>query len=427
MRHRMSRLFLIALTWLLLAAGVFAADVLARDLPPTLRDFSHRVDVATAQLPLIIQAAEAAAARKVAHPDAVLAVPRSLQLSFSEELRNRSGGLAEAMATDGQPALATDHDIVLFSIRSWEVNGAPGLAYLQECRNKGWMVILFASSAGKPADLQVDYFIDNGANSGAETDAAVNTAANALNGWLWVCEYTAALSRLGKYPGILSSITNAGSIPFDQPMQAKSRPLNLYPGGIALPAGDLAHIYLTRVGQMVEDLSSPITRGQLDVAAGIIAGRLNAGKPVFVATSTHIMMHEMDLDNKTPWKALAAWRRTADVLARNTHPGDLLYFLGFNGVSVWYYPDEKSPTRLWSDYDAAIRAAKLDLITCCARDPLHPDNNGDYALARIEQHWGFGDSEVPIPFLPGRMAPISGLYQCLLYRMLDDITAAQLK
>jgi hypothetical protein len=289
------------------------------------------------------------------------------------------------------------------------------------------MIIVFASSFGKPIDLDADYFIDNGAKSGTEADAAVNSAANALNGWLWVCEYSAALTRLGKYPGILQSITTAGSIPFDHPLQTEKRNINLYPCTTAVPAGDLSSIYLLRVNRMLEGLSGPTTQSQLACAAEIIAARLKDGKKVFVSTSTHIMLNEMDRNNKTPWTPLFTLRNMGDVLAKNTKPGDLFFFLSFNGVSIWYYPENSGPTKLWIDYDTPLRASKVDLITCFARDPLHPDNNGDYALAHIEQDWDFGDSEVPVPFPPGRIAPISGLYQSLLYRMLDDVTAAKLK
>ncbi|MHB9106563.1 MAG: hypothetical protein ACYDCO_05845 [Armatimonadota bacterium] len=409
---------------LLLAGLCFAAET----LPPSLRDFTARVEVSRAQLPLITRAAEAAAARKVAHPDALLNITYHLQPSFAEELLNRSGGLAEALPSEERPARVTPNDFVVFSIRSWEADGEKGVAYLKECRQKGWMIILFASSAGRPADLEVDWFIDNGAKTGTEADAAVNSPANALNGWLWVCEYTAALTRLGKHPGILQSITTAGSIPHDHPLQdAKERHLNLFPCAVSVPAGDLARLYLRRVERMLDDLAGAATRGQLDRAAAIIAGRLRDGKKVFVSTNTHIMLGEMDKNCRTPWTPLVTLRNMKEVLAKHTQPGDLFFWLAFNGVSIWYYADGATPSSLYIDYDTPLRASKVDLITCFARDPLHPENNGDYALAHIEQNWAFGDSEVPVPFYPGRIAPISGLYQSLLYRMLDDVTSAMLQ
>lgn len=410
----------------LLLAGACLAGT-PRTPPPALRDFAARVETARAQLPQVIAAADAAAARKIAHPEALLNVTYALQSSFGEELLNRSGGLAEALPTEERPGQATANDIVLFSIRSWATDGAKGAAYLRECRQKGWLTILIASRAGMPADLAVDFFLDNGAQSGGDADAAVNSPANALLGWLWVCEYAAALTRRGQYPGILASITIPGSIVHDRPLQAKPRNLNLYPCATAVPAGDLARVYLQRVDRMVAGLAGPATREQLDRAAGLIAGRLRKGRKVFVSTSTHIMLNEMDKNNRSPWTPLFTLRNTAEVLAKATKPGDLFFWLSFNGVSIWYYPDDHSPTALWIDYDTPLRAAKLDLITCFSRDPLHPENNGQGALAHIEQQWEFGDAEVPVPFPPGRIAPVSGLYQSLLYRMLDDLTVAKLK
>ena len=425
-RRVMFRLF--AVFVLPVLTGVCFAAPPVKSLPPSLRDFIGRVDVARAQMSTIIEAAEAAAARKTAHPEALMDITYSLQSSFAEEMLNRSGGLAEALPTEERPQQVTGNDIVVFSIRSWEANGEKGLAYLRDCRKKGWMIILFASSSGRPADLDVDWFIDNGAKTGSEADAAVNSMANALNGWLWVCEYAAALTRHGMYPAILQSITTAGSASFDRAHQnPRTRNLNTFPCETAIPAGDLSRIYLQRVDRMIDDLSGPVTRDQVSRAADIIASRLRNGKKVFVSTNTHIMLNEMDKDNKTSWTPLFTLRNMGEVLAKQTKPGDLFFWLSFNGVSIWFYPDDASPSRLYIDYDTPLRASKVDLITCFSRDPLHPQNNGQGALAHIAQNWDFGDSEIPIPFPPGRMAPVSGLYQGLLYRMLDDAASARLK
>lgn len=415
-------IILIALTLVcpVLAAGADPGQ------PYTLSDFVGRVEVARAQLPAIIQAAEAAAARKVAHPEALINITYHLQSSFGEELLNRSGGLAGALPSEERPKLVTPDDIVVFSIRSWEANGEKGLAYLRECRKKGWLIILFASAAGRPDDLDVDWFIDNGAKSGGEADAAVNTVANALNGWLWVCEYSAALTRRGHHPGILQSITTAGSTVHNRTYQDRQTRHRDYPCETAVPTGDLARVYLQRVDRMVCDLSGPTTRRELDRAAELIAGRLREGRSVFVSTSTHIMLNELDRNNRTPWTPLLTLRSMSETLAKRTKPGDLFFWLSFNGVSIWSYPDTCGPSRVYIDYDRPLRESGVDLITCFARDPLHPDNNGPGAVAHIEQDWAFGDAEVPVPFPPGRIAPVSGLYQGLLYRMLDELAAAKL-
>ncbi len=416
----------LAIIVVLVSPGIAPSQDLPARSAPALLDFIHRADIAEAQLGLIIKAAEAAAARKVENPEALLNLTYRRQSSFAEELLNRSGGLAGALPSEERSALVTDNDIVVFSVRSWEKNGETAMEYLRECREKGWMIILFASHAGRPDDLDVDFFIDNGARSGDEDDAAVNSIANALNGWLWVCEYVSALTRHGRHPGILQSITTAGSRAHNQRYQNRQTRHHIYPIDVAVPAGDLSRIYLRRVDRLIQDLSGEETGKQIERAAGIIAKRLQQGDEVFVSTSTHIMLNEMDKNHKTPWTVLHTLRRMESVLDRHTQPGDLFFWLSFNGVSILAYRDDDGPTRLWINYDEPLREAELDLITCFARDPLHPQNNGHGALAHIEQNWEFGDAVVPVPFPPGRIAPVSGLYQGLIYRMLDEVTFAML-
>ena len=398
----------------------------AETLPATLESFIDRLKLARGQLPQIIAAAEAAAGRKIKHPDALLNLTYSLQPSFAEEMLNRSGGLAGALPSDERRGLITDHDIVIFSIRSWEKNGPKGIEYLNQCRQKGWITILFASQAGKPADLQVDFFIDNGAAGPGEDEGPVNLIANALNGWLWVCEYTAALTRQGQHPGFLQSITVPGSYNNNKIYQARRTRHLFYPSETAIPAETLARIYLSRVDRLIEDLSSSERIAQINYAGKIISERINSGRNVYVSTNTHIMLDDIQYNNKVPFKALNALRKPQEVFGANLKPGDLLFWLSFNGVDIWWF-DRDGSERLYTDYQNAIRQTGADFITCFATDPLHPGNAGQGALAHIEQNWDFGDAVVPVPFPPGRIAPISGLCQALIYRMLDETAAGRLK
>lgn len=393
---------------------------------PTLDRFADRVAVARQGLPHVIEATEAAAARKLQQPDTLINVPYGRQPSFAEEVLNRSGGLAGALPSIERRHLLTDHDIVLFSIRSWEKDGEDGAEFLKQCREKGWFTILFASAAGKPEDLEVDYLIDNGAPDGGEDEATVNVAANALNGWLWVCEYTSAMSRSGKRPGFLQSITTPGSSAHNAIYQDRATRHHIYDCETAIPPGDLARIYLGRVDRLLRDLHSRKTQKQLDRAADLIAERLRSEKEVFVSTNTHLMLSEIYRDNRSPWKPIRTLRRMSAALEKHVEPEDLFFWLGFNGVSIWWYPPGKTESALFIDYDTPLRESGVDLITCFATDPLHSRNNGRGSLAHVEQDWSYGDAEVPVPFPPGRIAPISGLYQCLLYRMLDGRVAAKL-
>lgn len=390
----------------------------------TLTDFVDRVAIARTNLKGIVTAAEAAAQRKLDHPEALINVNYALQASFADELLNRSGGLAGALPSIERPGLVTDHDIVVFSLRSWEANGQKAVEYLKDCREKGWMTILFASAAGKPDNLEVDFFIDNGAPDGSTEHAPVNLIANCLNGWLWVCEYTSAMTRLGRHPGILYTITAPGSQKHNRAIQSHRTRHHNYPCDFPVPAEDLSLVYLARVEHMISDLAGAETQAQIAQAADIIAARLNAGRKVYASTNTHIMVMEIGKNDRTPWQPIMAIHRPMKDLAE-LQPGDLLFWVGFNGLSIWAYED--GPCVMYRDYDAAIRQTGADFITSFSTDPLHPENNAHGALAHVEQKWMFGDAVVPIPFPPSRMAPISGLYQAMIYRMVDEAAANRLK
>lgn len=91
-----------------------------------------------------------------------------------------------------------------------------------------------------------------------------------------------------------------------------------------------------------------------------------------------------------------------------------MVWFGYVGVSTQY-----------EDYGGAIRDARLKMIGSFVPD-ANPANNGPDALSYIMQHWTPPDAEVPLPFPPGRMAPVSGLDQGLIYRMLEDAILARL-
>ena len=44
----------------------------------------------------------------------------------------------------------------------------------------------------------------------------------------------------------------------------------------------------------------------------------------------------------------------------------------------------------------------------------------------VEQHWHEPDAEVKVAFPPGVIAPVSGLDQAMIFRMLEDAVARKL-
>lgn len=417
-------IFASILTLLTITSACRAGDVrTARTTPlqPTYEAFQARLNHSRKQLPQIIAAAEAVAARLVAHPEMLIDVAYWPQQSFAEDILNRSGGLALALPTVERPNEATPHDVVLFSMRSW--HGAnqheidKRVALLREYQAKNLMVILFASRLGMPDDIRPNILIDNGATSPGEDQATVNALANVLNAWLWTCEFAAAMTRHGLAVAILKSGAMPGAEQHNKPIQSREGRHSIYPCDTPVPAGELASIYLHHVDSMMAELASTRIQHQISQAADIISKHLNSGGKVGVASISHFLLAEIFLDNNSPWHPFnVVWQTKNDVFRKNLQPDDLLLWIGFIGISTPY-----------ENYLTPMRECGASVVTSVLEDICNLQNNLPEAVASIDQSWTYGDSVVPIPYPPGRMAPISGLNQGLIYRMLDDAVVSRLQ
>jgi uncharacterized phosphosugar-binding protein len=416
-RHRLytANLLIFALLVCVRLAPAKPAQPTATKLQPALLAYNARLVVARQQIPTLTSSAEAAAARIAAHPLALINVPYANQSGFAEELSNRAGGLSNISPTEGRPTEATPHDVVLYSVRSWAKDGEKAVKFMEEYRAKGWPITLFASRAGMPANLQVDYFVDNGASGPSEDEGPMNALVNSLNGWMWCCEYYSAMTRRGKYPGVLLSVSFPNAAEFDKPLQTE-------PGGRQwlgtakepIKPGILADIYLKRCEELSRNLASPHVQQQVRKAAAIVLDRFKTGRRVFVSSLGHMVLEEIFYNNKTPWKPFNSAGQAKTAFTANLKPGDLLVWIGYIGMNSAY-----------EDFDAGMRASGADVIACIA---LHPDpkNNAPWALAHIDQSWTIGDAVVPIPYAPDKMAPLSGINSLMLYRMLDDEVSQRL-
>jgi len=363
----------------------------------------------------VVQSAQNAAETMLAHPEAQLNVPDYEQMGFNQELMNRSGGLAHVSPTGGWGRNPTKFDVVLLSVRSWETQTALMRKRVKEYHEQGWTVTIIGSKAGKPKDLGADFFIDNGAPSAAAKHGRINALANITLGWMWSCEYAAAMSRKGKFPAVLQSVCIKGAEEYDRSVQSPQGRHTVVDCKDAIPAGDLSKIYLLRVEQMIKDLKSEHVQGQLDKAAGVIADRLAKGGRVGMVGMGHIILEEVKVENKTPWLGFRAVFISDRAIKAYLHPGDLLVWMSYNGMNSVY-----------EDYAKNIADAKVDLISCYAPDPEF-SKNPPPTLAHIDQSWKLPDAEVPIPVFPNYMAPVSGINVTLLLRMLDDETATRLR
>jgi hypothetical protein len=409
------RRLLICFSFLMVVSSLRAQDTAAAG-NDFLALFARRVTHSKQNMPDILTAAETSAVRCVTGTNVLINVPYRSQPIFAEELLNRSGGLVNAIATDDRPAEATPNDIVLFSVNSWEADAAKTIPLLNTYRSNHWMVVLFASTSGAPAEAVADYWIDNGASSGANNESDLNVIANAMNSWLWCVEYTAALTRLGKYPGILQGCMEVGADDYDVQLKKAGR-AKLYDMQTPIPAYRLSRAYFTAVKKVMQDTGDAETRGQIDKAADILADHLCHSGKVIVATCTHILMADIRRSNLSPWTPLnVVWQTTAGIFENNAGTNDYIVWFGYIGMSTRY-----------EDYGGCIRRTGAKLIASYSVDTYNKSNNTPEPEVLIPQSWGVPDSAVIVPFAPGHMAPVSGIEEALIYRMLDEAVSERLK
>jgi hypothetical protein len=287
------------------------------------------------------------------------------------------------------------------------------------------MTVAFASKAGMPPanEVPIDILIDNGAASGGDDEAALNQIVNMTNGWIWACELAAALTREGVHPAVLRGMPLPGAPA--QLKQYQTLKPTLYPCETAIPAGKLANEYLAAVEQALADLKSDEMQKQIAKAADIAAKHVTDGKTLWASSFTHVLDGEVFLNNKSPFKAFRGISHNDGKNFEPMNEGDLLFWFG-----------EWTLNMPWTDYLAFIRREKVRYIPCWRPSPekmegwdkpeVFHDQKVDDAEMILEQHWPFENAVVDVPFNPGKMAPISGVYLCLQYRLLDEAIAARI-
>jgi uncharacterized phosphosugar-binding protein len=399
-----------------IAASCVTQSTTRAVLQPSLREYAARAPLMRKQIPAVVKSAQAAAERILAHPDALIDVPYWEQAGFSEEMINRAGGLALAYPAGASGiTAATKYDVVLLAVRSWEKDGATIRKKSLEAHTKGSLVTLIASKEGRPDDVPFDYFIDNGAPSGAAEHGKINALVNVALGWMWCCEYVSAMTRHGKIPGVLLSIALPGADEYDAKIQSPEGRHWVGDCGTPIPAGRLSELYLKRVQQLIVDLRSRERQEQIQRAADIVASRMKAGGTVGVSTVGHVTIFELlEKDMKAPWKRFQAVNLEKTAFKENLKRGDLLLWVGYMGINSKY-----------ADFARYINEPGADVITCYSpqKESYGTVSN---VVAHIDQSWAWGDAEVPLPCPPGKMAPISGINGVLIFRMLDDEVSARL-
>ncbi|NQU10488.1 hypothetical protein HQ590_06850 [bacterium] len=397
--------------------------------PSVTAAYRQRLVQVRQQIPAIITAAEAVAQRWVDRRHVLLHFPFGGDTgNFSMEMISRAGGLDNAQPNTVRVKLRSTNDVVVVGPRSWEKGARFLTNQLAQARSNGWLIVVFGSRAGMPADLPVDYLIDNGATTGAESKAALNIIVNITQAWVWSCELTAALTRLGWHPAILKGMPLPGSQAHNHEYQRSDGLPELYKCDTAIPAGELAGRYLDQVERQLTELEGRTTQQAIGRAADIAVDHLQRGKTIWAASNTHVLDGEVFVDNHSPIKAFRgiSCGKNGETFTKNLQPGDLLFFFG-----------EWTMNLPWRDYLAIIRSTRTDYIPSWRvfTEPTEPYERGtetfydqqvNDALMVLDQRWPLENAAVAIPFPPGKMAPVSGVHVCLLYRLLDEAIARRL-
>lgn len=390
--------------------------------------YQKRLAVVRGQIPQITKAAEAVAKRWVEKKQVLLHLPFGGDTSnFTMEFCMRAGGLDNCQPNTIRLDLRSANDVIVMAPRSWEKGGEFVKEELTKARAAGWMNIVFGSKNGMPQGLPVDFLIDNGAKDGSDKEAALNQMVNMTSGWMWCCELTSALTRLGQRPAVLKGMPLPGATAHNKEYQHAESPPRLYPCDTPIPAGQLAKIYLEQIEHELATLEGKKIQDQIARAADMAVAHLKAGKKIWASSFTHALDGEVLENNKSPiggFRGISCGEK-GEAFTDNVKPGDLLFFFG-----------EWATDLPWFDYPKVIRKTRADYILSCrlGKEPTESYKDKPNAYAPrvkgakmvLEQPWPFENAVVPIPFPPGKMAPVSGVHVCLLYRMLDEKIAAKL-
>lgn len=395
---------------------------------PVEDQFSARLGRVRKNIPEITRVAEAVASRWVERRQVLVHVPFGGDGStFAMEMTSRAGGLDNVRPNTVRIKERSANDVITYAARSWGDKAVKFIgADAVKQHEAGWLVIVFGSKAGLPKEIPVDHLIDNFARGPGEDEAAVNHLVNLTQGWIFWCELTAALTRHGQRPGILLGMPVPGASANNKQYQIGTP--TLYPCDTKLPAGKLGSAYLNALEKTLADLRSRERRRAIDRAADIAAQRIKDGKTVWMSSFTHDLDGEVLVNNKSPTKAFRgiSCGPNGENFTKNLKPGDLLFWFG-----------EWTLNLPWRDYLKIIRSTGTDFIPCyrsnteklepMEHDDVFYDFKVDDAVMVLEQRWPFENAVVDIPFPPSKMAPVSGVYLNLMYRMLDESIARRCK
>ena len=333
--------------------------------------------------------------------------------TLEQELFGRAGGLMhigfDRCWKKGRTETEKARDAVLYS---WDAAPSTGdLKRLQADKQKGLYVIGFGPKTTNGMVEACDAWID----AGGEDPAIGKTLhfANAVNGWMFIAEFTAALTRRGKMPAMWKAWATVdgrawsdryfGNTQFHSEFQVPPQ-----------PEGVLAGRYLERIRYLVDRLRRE-ELGDLRAFAADIATELAAGRKTVVASSGHMVMNYIGRYADSAWAINHEVHDNVESqmqsFERKTPDGGLVLRLDAYGL-------HRGVADLFQRKHQRVR-----LIT--AEDP-----RPEYALPpafshRVDMGYAHGDACVQVEGYPIPILPASGVMQVAAYEAINaEVQAA---
>ena len=347
--------------------------------------------------------------------------------TLEQELMGRAGGLMHIGFERPWKKERTPEELGLDAvIYGWDdLPGNDALQRIEKDRSSGRLVIGFGprkARAFQEIAARCHHWIDTGAGDddrvvalpGGRRTGKTNHFTNAINGWLLIAEFTAALTRRGHMPVMWKAwITEDGKAWSDQYFgkQQFHTEFKIPP----VPAGQLARQYLERIRYLVRRLRER-QLGSIEQFAGEIAAETKAGRRSVVASSGHMAMS---------W--IGRWDDKAWGLNHEVHDNVASQMESFQKDQ----PDGALVLRLDAyglhrDVDALFRRKNQRVLLITAENP-----RPEYAVPadrrlRLDMGYAHGDACVSIPGYPIPILPPSGVLQVAAYESISTGAVARI-
>ena len=382
-----------------------------------------KLDEAAARIPEITILAERMAERH--ERGGIIGFPW-LGSTLEQELYGRAGGLMHIGFDRGWTKDRTDeeraNDVTIYA---WDDAPRDGdLKRLQEDKAKGLFVVGFGARKARalaPHVAACDAWIDTGAGDddrvinlkdGRRT-GKTNHFTNAVNGWLFIGEFTAALTCHGKMPPMWKAwITTDGREWSDRYFQKTQFHADLKVPPV--PAGELATRYLDRIRYLLDRLQRT-ELGDVRAFAAVIAAELRAGRKTTVASSGHMAMNWIARWDDQAWAENHELHNNVDSqmqsFEKDTPDGGLVLRLDAYG--------------LHRGVDELFQRKKQRALLITAENP-RPEFAipGSYER-HVDMGYAHGDACVWIEGYPIPILPPSGVMQIAAYESLSAEVLSQ--